>query len=424
MITRTTKIQLLVFAVITLLGCSYVGAHYAQLDRLIVDDTYTVSADFAQSGGIFVGAEVSYRGVPVGRVEGMRLTRDGVQVELGIENDVDAIPADVEAVVADRSAVGEQYVDLQPRTDHGPYLHDDSVIAQADTRTPIAPTTLLVDIDQLVSSVNERHLRTVVSELGTAFYDSGPDLSRIINTGNSFISTADDNIDVTRRLLANTDVALSTQLASESAIMTFARNLHLFSDTLAASDPALRTVIDDGGRAAASVRQLIATNAQPLSELLANVVATNRVVVAHLDGLEQVLVLYPYVVEGGYTVVAKDPLTGLYDAHFGLVLTNDPPVCHRGYGDNQRDPNDLSDKGMDKSAHCAEPQAQSNARGAQNAPGGDSPVVARYDPATKTLAPTRRNPDAGTSLFGGEGSLLGNDAWKWLLLGPLGRSAR
>ena len=34
--------------------------------------------------------------------------------------------------------------------------------------------------------------------------------------------------------------------------------------------------------------------------------------------------LYPYVVEGGFTVVSKSPETGLYDAHFGLVLTNDP----------------------------------------------------------------------------------------------------
>ena len=200
-------------------------------------------------------------------------------------------------------------------------------------------------------------------------------------------------------------------MASESAIRTFARNLHLFSDTLAASDPDLRTVIDEGGHAASAVRELVAANARPLSELLANVVATNRVVVA-------------YVVEGGFTVVAKDPLTGLYDAHFGLVLTQDPPVCHQGYGTHQRDPNDLSEKGMDTSARCTEPQAESNARGAQNAPGSRSPVVAKYDPTTQTLAPTRRNPDARTSLFGGEGSLLGSDAWKWLLLGPLGRSPR
>lgn len=85
MITRTTKIQLLIFVAITLLGVSYVGAQYAKLDRWFQDDTYTVSADFGESGGIFVGAEVTYRGVPVGLVEGMRLSVVNIaQVGAGI----------------------------------------------------------------------------------------------------------------------------------------------------------------------------------------------------------------------------------------------------------------------------------------------------------------------------------------------------
>ena len=35
MITRRTKVQLLVFALITLVGVSFVGARYARLDRLV-----------------------------------------------------------------------------------------------------------------------------------------------------------------------------------------------------------------------------------------------------------------------------------------------------------------------------------------------------------------------------------------------------
>src|SRR5687768_12324859 len=128
MISRTTKIQLLVFSIITLLGISYVGARYARLDRWFYDDTYTVSADFDESGGIFEGAEVTYRGVPVGKVEDMRVSRGGVYVDLGIDNGWDEIPTDVVAVVANRSAVGEQYVDLQPQTSSGPYLKDGSAI--------------------------------------------------------------------------------------------------------------------------------------------------------------------------------------------------------------------------------------------------------------------------------------------------------
>ena len=48
---------------------SFVGARYARLDRLVVDDSYTVVAHFSESGGIFAGGEVTYRGVRVGQVD-------------------------------------------------------------------------------------------------------------------------------------------------------------------------------------------------------------------------------------------------------------------------------------------------------------------------------------------------------------------
>ena len=111
-LTSRTKKQLLVFVFITLVGVSYVGARYARLDRLVYDSAYQVHAQFAQSGGIFSGAEVTYRGVRVGSVSDMRLTRDGVDVVLSVDKGEDRIPADTLALVGNKSAVGEQYVDL------------------------------------------------------------------------------------------------------------------------------------------------------------------------------------------------------------------------------------------------------------------------------------------------------------------------
>jgi phospholipid/cholesterol/gamma-HCH transport system substrate-binding protein len=107
MITRRTRIQLVVFVLITMVGVSFVGARYAKLDRLFFDSSYTVVAHFADSGGIFAGGEVSYRGVRVGQVEKLALTDDGVDVYLDIDNGHDDIPADTLAVVGNRSAVGE-----------------------------------------------------------------------------------------------------------------------------------------------------------------------------------------------------------------------------------------------------------------------------------------------------------------------------
>ena len=82
MITRQTKLQLLVFAIIAIAGLTYTGGKYAGLGKYFVNEGYLVAADFADSGGIFKGAEVTYRGVPVGRVEELELLEEGVRAQL------------------------------------------------------------------------------------------------------------------------------------------------------------------------------------------------------------------------------------------------------------------------------------------------------------------------------------------------------
>ena len=426
MITKKTKLQLMVFVLITMVGVAYVGARYARLDRLIFDDSYRVVAHFAESGGIFEGALVSYRGVTVGQVGDMVVNDDGVDVVLRIDDDSEPIPVDTNALVANRSAVGEQYVDLLPNVDEGPYLGEGSEIEQSKTATPIPTTQLLVDLDKMVNSVNKQSLRTVVSEMGKAFNGTGESLGQIIDTSNSFIQTANDNFDVTTRLIEDGNTVLQTQLDSSSNIRSFARDLALLSDTLVESDRDLRRVIENGSATANQLRRFLEDNEVNLGELINNLVTTGEVVVRHLDGIEQVLVVYPYVVEGGYTVVSKDPGTGLYNAHFGLILQQEPHVCTGGYDQGQvRSPTDRGDKPMDMDARCTEPQAQSNARGSQHAPrpragaAYRAPVVGAYDPESGKLDYTDVSPSADISYTGGAASTFGEESWKWLLLQPL-----
>src|SRR5919198_3105117 len=153
MLTRTVRIQLIAFIVIAVVAVVYALFRFTDLGKLVGDEGYTVKMNLADSGGVFTNAEVTYRGFNVGRVGDIRLTRDGIQVDLNIDPDAPDIPADVDAVVANRSAVGEQYVDLRPRNDSGPYLSGSSVIAADRTRTPVATDSVLRDLDSLATSV-------------------------------------------------------------------------------------------------------------------------------------------------------------------------------------------------------------------------------------------------------------------------------
>jgi phospholipid/cholesterol/gamma-HCH transport system substrate-binding protein len=420
-ISSRTKKQLLVFVFITLVGVSYVGARYARLDRLVYDSAYQVHAQFAQSGGIFTGAEVTYRGVRVGQVSDMKLTRDGVDVVLSIDKGEKTIPVDTLALVGNKSAVGEQYVDLEPRTDKGPYLKDGSEITTANTEVPKSTTQVLTSVDEFVNSVPNDKLRTVVSELGAGFKDSGDDLARIIDTSDTFIEAANQNFDVTTALIRDSNTVLRTQSDKGSAIRSFAQNLALFSGVVADNDKSLRALIDNGSATANELRTFLEQNQVDLGGLINNLVTTGEVVVKHLDGVRQILVLYPYEVAAGYTVSAK---TGsVYNARFGLIFNPSPAVCDKGYNPSEwRTPLQTADKPMDMNAHCAEPASKTNARGAQNAPRTGTAYrapVATYDLGTGTTTWSDQSSASNVAYDGGAARLFGEDSWKSLLLQPV-----
>lgn len=445
MIGRSTKIQLVAFLLITVLGISYVSARYVGLGEKLLGSGYVVTADFAVGGGIFSNAEVTYRGVTVGRVDRMRLARDGVHVDLRLDGDT-LIPADTRAVVANRSAVGEQYVDLQPRRSGGPLLEAGSHLNKQDTETPLPTETLLLNLDRLVESVDKRDLATVIDELGTAFAGTGPDLQRLIDSGDALTNEATDALPETIRLIRDGKPVLDTQRASGSSIRGFSKDLADLSATLVSSDGDLRKVLDNGIVASKELDALIKTNSKSIAALLANLLTTGQVTVARIRGLEQLLVTYPDNVAGGYTVVPGDGTS-----HFGLVLNaSDPPVCTKGYeGTHQRTPQETTDAPANTAARCTEPRGSKSAvRGAQNGPkagsgsarsvpGGsaergqhdlsdktDSPVSSSYVAGYDETSGLAFGPGRSPLLFGstgGQSQALGEDSWKWLLLGPLSK---
>ncbi|MGN6723545.1 MAG: MCE family protein [Marmoricola sp.] len=414
MISARTKRQLVIFVIITLLGVSFVGARYARLDKLFYDSSFNVNAQFAQSGGIFVGAEVDYRGVRVGQVSDMHITKTGVDVVLAIDNGwKNKIPStNVIALVANRSAVGEQYVDLEPAVNSGPYLKANSVIPTGNTRTPVSTVTVLNNLDQLVRSVPQGSLRTSVNSLGQSFAGTGPALGKIIDGMSSFIKAATDNFGTTTALIKDAQTVLATQADEGSAIRSFSRDLALFTDTLAGHDASLRRVIASGSATAIELRTFLDQNKVNLGRLINNVLVTGRIGYANIKGLRQILVLYPYMAAGGYTVLAKNA-NGTTNARFGLILQQTPPVCVNGYhyASQLRQPYNLNPARLDTTAQCTDAPTQSDARGAKQAPRA---AASDYRAPVATYAQGKVTWSDQTSAKGGSLD-TGKDGLAWLM---------
>jgi phospholipid/cholesterol/gamma-HCH transport system substrate-binding protein len=329
-IARKTKLQLIAFATIAVLGMAVLGFKYVGLDRVLLGTGYTVSADFTDSGGIFSNAEVTYRGVTVGRVSKLELIDKGVRVVMTMNPGGDKIPASARAIVSNRSAVGEQYVELEPPDDKGPYLADGSNIPIGRTSIPIPVEKLLLDSDQLARSIDTENLRVVVDELGKAFNGTGDSLGRLIDSGNLLLTRAQQSLPRTQQLIVDGQTVLDTQIAHRADIQTWAADLKLVTDTLVQMDPDLRSLVVNAPDAGAAIQQLVQSAGPGLGSLVRNLDILNGVTIPRIPGIEQLLVTYPDVVSGGYSVVRND--NGVMRAHFGLSTNmSQPRACTTGY---------------------------------------------------------------------------------------------
>lgn len=418
MITTGIKVRLGLFLVLSALGVVYVSGSYLGLVDKALGRGFTVEARLPGSGGLYEGSQVTYRGVAVGEVLSMRPTRDGVAVKLAMEEGAE-VPADSAVFVNNGSAVGEQYLDLQPADAKGPFLESGDVVAGGPESLPTSEEQLLLDLDTFVSSVDRRNLQTTITELGAMFRDTGRPLQRMIDGGSRFVEEASASQDETARLVEQSRVVLRTQQEQGSNIRAFATDLAGVTGTLRANDANLRRTVQGGQGAAEQFDALLEGVEPTLPVMLSNLVTLNQVVTTRLPAVEQLLVTYPRIISSGFT---GTPGTGY--GHVQLQFDGDPPACRKGYlpPEKWRPSSDLTDRTPYYGAHCAL-GAPYNLRGTKHAPEFGSSDganrVAPYDPDSGRVAEGTGPVTIGDQ--GGQQALFGEDSWKWMLIGPTER---
>jgi phospholipid/cholesterol/gamma-HCH transport system substrate-binding protein len=375
MLTRTTRIQLVAFAVIALLVLAYTAFHYASLGRVIgLRGYYTVQMDLSNAGGIFPNGDVTYRGVSVGRVGALRLTPTGVVADLNISSSAPPIPAQLHAVVADLSAVGEEYVDLRPTTTTGPYLAEGSVIPRENTVIPLPVTSLLTSVNTLATSLPLASLRVVLNELAIGFADQGVNIQQLIDGQSKLVRAASATVSQSITLTEDSQVVLATQNAESAAFISFAHDIRLFAGQLAASDSDLRRLVVTGTGASTQVAGLITDISPSLGALIANLLTTSEVSLTRGSNLTELLSALPAAIAAGSTVISTK------GARFGVALTFFNPLpCTAGYqGTKIRNGLDTSPgPPLNTKARCTSPPTKTNVRGSANAPpGGGVPAAA------------------------------------------------
>ncbi len=370
MLTRFVRTQLIIFAIASIIGVTAMVLAYIQLPTLLGIGRMTVTMELPRTGGLYRFSNVTYRGVQIGKVTSVEASRSGAVATLSLATSP-KIPADLQARVLSVSAVGEQYVDLLPRTDAGPFLGDGAVIGKKDTTVPQQVGPMLDQVSALLDTIPKDRLAQLLDETFAGLNGAGDDLATLLDSATTLSSDFDGVADRARALIDDGRPVLEAQAAASEALRTWAGSLAGVTGQLNANDPQLRDLLSNAPGALDEASRLLSDVKPTLPVLLANLTTVSQIAVTYNASLEQLLVLLPPYVGSVQAVgLPRNNPTGFTQGDFTLTL-NDPPACTVGFlpPSSWRSPSDLSDIDTPDGLYCKLPQDSPIAvRGARNYP--------------------------------------------------------
>lgn len=369
MLTRFVRIQLTIFTIASVVGVLAMVFFYIQAPTLLGIGRMTVTLELPAAGGLYRFSNVTYRGVEVGKVTSVELTRGGAKAVMSLSSSP-KIPANLEAQVRSISAVGEQYVELRPRTDSGPYLHDGSVIAKSDTTIPQDVGPMLDQVSALIKSIPKDKLNALLDESFKGFNGSGYDLSSLADSSAQLSRDLNRVGDNARDLYTDSGPLLDSQAETSDSIRQWSQSLSGISQQLVTNDPQIRTVLRNGPGAFDEASALLSQIKPTLPVLLANLKTIGQILVVYHAGVEQLLVILPPDVAGIQAVAPSKNQTGWALGDFAIDIS-DPPPCTVGFLPPSlwRSPADTTTIDTPDNLYCKLPQDSPIAvRGARNSP--------------------------------------------------------
>lgn len=374
-LTRQVRVQLVVFAVLATFIAAVLLFGYLQVPaRILGIGRYTVTVQLQQTGGLYEGGNVAYRGVDVGRVAAVRLTHTGAEAVLRLKSDI-RIPSDLRVEVHSMTAIGEQYVELLPQSGNGRPLKGGDVIPAQATYVPPDLNSLLTATNRGLDAIPKGNLKTVVDEGYIAVGGLGPELSRLVKGTTALAIDARKNVDSLVTLIDESKPVLDSQTETSDSIQAWAAHLASITSQLKIHDTDVHGLLQKGGPAIDESRQLLDRLQPTLPIVLANLVSIGKVAVTYRGNLEQLLVLLPQDVAILQAVSLANANTKQDDIgiYFGLGLNlNLPPPCVTGFLPPQQMRSAASEDAPERprgNLYCRIPQdSPINVRGARNYP--------------------------------------------------------
>lgn len=317
-----------------------------------------IAVQLTRSGGLFTGSTVTYRGIVVGKVTAIDLTRSGVEATVQLHPGT-KIPRASKVQVRSLSPIGEQYLDFQPASSAAPFLASGDTIQAAAVDLPQTVADLSISLNRLMNEVDPAKVHTVLSELSTALDGTQEDVQSLLSNGLTLINTADDNSAVISQLLTQSNTLLRVGADEGPTIIRASRSFAVFSHWLRAFQPDLYRTLRSAPGQIEELRQLVQDLSQTLPDLLMAQGSLAEILQARDPHLRALLQSFPLLLESFSSAIRGGSV------HLDVIPRHGQQCV---YANVERDPRDTSYRKLQDNGYCSTSLTTYSQRGTQFAP--------------------------------------------------------
>lgn len=279
---------------IALVTAAVVGAlQYQHLP--FFDHGKTVSAYFADAGGLRTDNTVEVSGYPVGKVSSIELDGPGVLVTFNIDTDV-RLGDRTEAAIKTKGLLGSKFLDVLPRGDgrlSGP-------IPIERTMSPYQLPDALGDLATTISGLNTSQLSASLDMLSQTFADTPADFRNAVKGVARLAQTLDERDAQLRSLLDNAAKATGVLAKRTDQIVDLVRDTNAVLAQLRTQSAALDQIWGNISAVSKQLQGFIAENRQQLRPALDKLNGVLAIVENRKERLQQALpLLNSYVMSLG-----------------------------------------------------------------------------------------------------------------------------
>jgi phospholipid/cholesterol/gamma-HCH transport system substrate-binding protein len=226
--------------------------------------TYTVTADFPEAPGVYVGNHVDVLGIPVGSVTAVTPHPTYVSVVMHVDSDV-KLPADAIAALMAPDIVNDRYIQLDPVYRHGAAMAANAVI-------PMRRTALPQSVDQTISLLDQ-----LIQALGPTGANKNGIFSRFVHDVAQTVGGNGPSFHTTVLALGKALEALSNDGPTITSLLD---NAGAFTGEAAANDQEFQSFAND----LASASALIASDSSDIGATLSSLKQVLTQVTSYVDG--------------------------------------------------------------------------------------------------------------------------------------------